>query len=383
MQSIKQLGLINPIVLDDNDCLIAGERRLTACRNLGMTSIEARRFKDLAPSIRHLIELEENIIRADMPWQDTMRAVQEYHSLRVKENMYHTSAKTAEELRLANSTVHQYLKLALQTEKDPSILENKKVKTAVNKAKIKEESRVQAEMIDLGIADSPESAVETKVELLQQDFVQWSESEQSESYNFIHCDFPYGINLDKSGVMRDSDLHSAYTDSQETFLLLLDKFLSGFSGFAADQCHVMFWCASKDTARVKLIFEKAGFACWPQPLIWHKSDTKGISPDYRYFPRHVYETAIIASRGDRKIFTVKDDLISSPNVKQLHRSEKPKSVLRHFFSMFIDQNTRLLDPTMGCGNAIKIAKEMGAHSACGIEIDPENFVIARTNINMR
>ena len=38
--SIKQNGLIQPIVVDADLNLVAGERRITACRQLGMEEIE-------------------------------------------------------------------------------------------------------------------------------------------------------------------------------------------------------------------------------------------------------------------------------------------------------------------------------------------------------
>ena len=38
--SIEKVGLINPVLIDENNNLIAGFRRLTACRNLGRKEIE-------------------------------------------------------------------------------------------------------------------------------------------------------------------------------------------------------------------------------------------------------------------------------------------------------------------------------------------------------
>lgn len=58
--SISRHGLIHPIVVDDSDVLIAGQRRLEACKKLGVETIEARRFGELTPAERRLIEIEEN-----------------------------------------------------------------------------------------------------------------------------------------------------------------------------------------------------------------------------------------------------------------------------------------------------------------------------------
>src|ERR1700751_3746200 len=73
-RSIAQIGLINPIVvrLDEQGrhILVAGERRLTACRALQWEEIPVHFAHELTPIQASIIELEENIKRKDLPWQD-------------------------------------------------------------------------------------------------------------------------------------------------------------------------------------------------------------------------------------------------------------------------------------------------------------------------
>jgi len=64
--SIKKIGLLNPIVVDEEYRLIAGSRRLQACRNLGWKEIEAQ----LVPFRNDLLlmldaEVDENLARKD------------------------------------------------------------------------------------------------------------------------------------------------------------------------------------------------------------------------------------------------------------------------------------------------------------------------------
>ena len=78
--SIARNGLINPIIVGyrpdgDGIWLIAGERRLESCRELGWSVIPVRYLAELSPIERQIIELEENIKRLDLPWQDIVRAV--------------------------------------------------------------------------------------------------------------------------------------------------------------------------------------------------------------------------------------------------------------------------------------------------------------------
>lgn len=65
MQSYEQVGVINPISVDEEHTLIAGAHRLEAAKNLGWTKIEAKVFnqEDLQ---RELIEIDENLIRNEL-----------------------------------------------------------------------------------------------------------------------------------------------------------------------------------------------------------------------------------------------------------------------------------------------------------------------------
>jgi ParB family chromosome partitioning protein len=40
--SIAAIGLLNPIAVDENSCLLAGARRLAACKRLGLKEVEVR-----------------------------------------------------------------------------------------------------------------------------------------------------------------------------------------------------------------------------------------------------------------------------------------------------------------------------------------------------
>jgi ParB-like chromosome segregation protein Spo0J len=65
MQSFEQVGVINPISVDEDLVLIAGAHRLAAAKNLGWNKIETKIFnqEDLQ---RELIEIDENLIRNEL-----------------------------------------------------------------------------------------------------------------------------------------------------------------------------------------------------------------------------------------------------------------------------------------------------------------------------
>jgi len=64
--SIRKYGLLHPIVIDDRGRLVAGQRRLEACKKLGMKRVEVRKYGELSPAERRELELEENLHRKDL-----------------------------------------------------------------------------------------------------------------------------------------------------------------------------------------------------------------------------------------------------------------------------------------------------------------------------
>jgi DNA modification methylase len=109
----------------------------------------------------------------------------------------------------------------------------------------------------------------------------------------------------------------------------------------------------------------------PQPLIWVKPG-EGMVPDPLRRPRQIYETCLFGSRGDRKIVTLKPNAyVGGTDKSEDHPTAKPYAMLREFFPMFIDENSKVLDPTCGSGTALRAAKSLGAKYVLGIEKDPD------------
>lgn len=63
--SIKNIGLLNPITIDMNNTLLCGHHRLQAVKNLGYVEVDCRRF-DLNEHKRLLAEIDENLIHHEL-----------------------------------------------------------------------------------------------------------------------------------------------------------------------------------------------------------------------------------------------------------------------------------------------------------------------------
>lgn len=62
-ESIKQHGLLNPIIVNNKNVLIAGHRRLEAAKKLGWETISVNIFDNLSKLQEVEIEIAENINR--------------------------------------------------------------------------------------------------------------------------------------------------------------------------------------------------------------------------------------------------------------------------------------------------------------------------------
>jgi DNA modification methylase len=142
---------------------------------------------------------------------------------------------------------------------------------------------------------------------------------------------------------------------------------------------MIFWFSMKHYYHTLDFFHKfmPSLSINPFPLIWMKSDNKGILPDHKRGPRQIYETALLCSRGDRYIINAVANAYHGPTDREHHPSTKPEPMLKHFFQMLVDENTRLLDPTCGGGSALRAAESLGAKFVFGIEESSDFVVSAR------
>jgi DNA modification methylase len=385
--SIKRLGLIHPLVIDRDYRLWAGERRLAAVKMLSHDFVMCQWLDELDPATRRLVELEENIRRHNLTWQEEVCAVDDYDAgqreAAEKEGKKWTHQKTADAIGMKEqSNVSVYCALAreiragnakiinaptLSTAREWMDRQTKRRKAREFREWQKEKAR--REGLGSEILEEPEPFI------LNENFTKWAPTYTGhQKFNFIHCDFPYGIDTDKRQQGNAVDVIGGYEDSEETYWRLMAALCDNLDRFCAESAHIMFWFSMHRYHETLEYFANHSDFKFrdPRPLIWHKSDGKGISSDPRRGPRNVYETALFGSRGDRLIVETVANLYPAPiDPLRQHLSEKPEPMLRHFFRMFVDSSTLMLDPTCGSGTALRAANYHKAARVLGLEINPD------------
>lgn len=122
MDSISRFGLIQPIVVNQDNRLIAGGRRLEACRRLNMPAIDVVYRETMSEDELHELELEENVRRKDMTWQERCLCVEQIHRLKQRNGALSGTSwgqrETGEMLGIALGAVNYSLTIAAELRKD-------------------------------------------------------------------------------------------------------------------------------------------------------------------------------------------------------------------------------------------------------------------------
>lgn len=435
LESIPRRGVLVPIIVLAEEGpagqpykLIAGERRFTASRQLSIPTIPARLLSDLDPLEQRVVELEENLRRKDLGWQDQCIAMATIHEVLTKTHGDGWSySKTAENLGFSVPWVTRCCRVAKELHRDN--VRNMESATRAFNFISREDERVAADAVsnllhsateaandaldgtaggdaldDLltastarengGATPSPDEPAKSarhaplvtpaEQSILQESFLDWAPAYRGEPFNLIHCDFPYGVNV-FGGQWSGKLTTPGYIDTADIYEKLIACLCNNLDRMMAHSGHLVFWLSGDIKIQAKTLQMFSELA--PQlsfcnfPLIWVKSDNVGIVPDPKREPRRIYETALIASREDRLLVKPVSNAIASPTNKEHHPHTKPEPVLKHFLQMFVDSNTRMLDPTCGGGSSLRAAEALGAEHVIGLEINDEYVANARRALN--
>jgi len=446
-QSILNLGLINPIVVENKEdgsgyWVIAGERRLRALQAIEAESgmfnhqVEVRLFDQLDESAKQLIELDENIKRKNLSWQEYVCALNKVwmligegkmsqeacakqiglskstlnRALAIYENLEDERVKNATDFANAYNVVkrindRKMANVMIETmdaideilddggnlrdggEGNEGVLEGSN-KTAgrdagTNGSKTSTAGRTgigsakgQMDLEDFlgdtgsGVSNSVGNVqfAESPYRIIQGDFFKWADEYKGRPFDLIHCDFPYGIEHDRSAQGK-TNTFGAYEDSEDIYKQLVEGLLANKDKIIAPSANVICWLSLRYARWTIDKFTEAGFTHLLQPFIWHKNDGKGIVADPACGMRNCCEYALIFIRNRRKVAKIISNIIAAPATKHFHASEKPRAVLDKLLSAFVDDSSRVLDPTCGSGTAIQAAWKNKAKEALGIEMD--------------
>lgn len=395
---MKPIGLLQPIVLrNDRKTLVAGERRLRAITAIWESQgpIEPGKFlrgfvhngelvppyqipyvtlSDIDPELIREAELEENVRRVDLSWQDRARAIAAIHQHLNSE----TFSDTAKEIYGENvsgrkkAEVAEAIRLAEFLD-DPMVAAAGDTKTARKIIRETSKWKERHERLEGFVASSANHRL-----FLGDCFERARTDLDGVRLDVVVMDPPYGIDAHTKGFSFDGDLHE-YDDSDAYFQAILKQLPGLCADITAEQAHIYCFCDIKRFGSLLSSFMLAGFEVWPRPIIWDKG-TVGSFANIEYGPRACYDAILLANKGKKPFKAGYRDVISiAQETNAPHPAHKP----RRLYSELVERSTlpgdSIADLFAGSGPIFAAAAE---HSciAYGWEINEKYYQMSLATI---
>lgn len=397
-ESIEARGLFHPIVLREERgqfFLVAGERRLRAVSelyDLGGTfthdndpvpagHIPYVSLGELSVLDREEAELEENIRREDLTWQERASATARLAELRRKQGEAGlipppTTSSLAEEIRgsgvgHAREATRREMIVAAHLDK-PEVAAAKTVDDAFKILKREESLTKNRELAaTVGKTFTAESH-----RLHHKDATEWLLECPSGAYDVILTDPPYGMSADQFGDAGGcATAGHDYGDTQEVFERCVAALVSQSMRITKPTAHLYCFCDLEKFSILRETFQLAGWEVHRTPLIWHKPNGNRV-PWPQYGPRRQYELILYAVKGKRPVNLIGSDILTFPSDKNLGNSaQKPVALLSELLKRSCRPGDTVLDPFCGTGSIFPAA-HAAKILATGVEIDPASYGIA-------
>lgn len=393
--SIEKYGLLQPVVINQDNDLIAGFSRIQAHHQLGRKEVPFRRIESFDEIALKEMELEENIRRKNLSWFEEAAAIAEIHSLKKAGDPEWNMTKTAEAVGKSLGTVSQSITLVKESERNPDLKESKGLVNALNKVKYQKAIDDRMKKVEM----QREGRMPTRVaEILVGPAEDLIMLEEDETYDAILTNFPFGIDLEYKGGLRPYEDGEAYitrivqTVVKESYRILKpDSWIVAFFDMrkitysnAQRQLYQDLVSAGAD-GMFGTLFDSMGLAFWLEqagfnyvqlmPNIWAKPNkTQGMIGDPNKGLLSAYEAFIIAGKGNPVLFRrglQNIFLYDTPTTaERVHPVQMPTDLCSDLTRMVCLGGSRILDPFAGSG-AFGLGALENQCSFRGFELDPE------------
>lgn len=402
--SIASNGLLQPIVVRSiagGHQLVCGERRLRAMQNLRFLG-KVIRFAgeplpgDLVPCIplgdldllaAWEAELDENIKRTDLTWQERAAATSQLSALRgaqavsrgeeapkpadIARELYpQAAAKTGAELGTYRENVRRDLILAQHLE-EPEVKGAKTADEAFKALKRKEEVRKNTELAAT-VGATFTSAVHSAHNV---DCIAWMASCPPETFDVVLTDPPYGMGADKFGDSggRAAGAHE-YEDSYENWQKLMPAFARLAYRVTKPQAHLYAFCDFDHFHELRGLLEEEGWQVFRTPIIWVKPGGNRL-PWVDFGPQRKFELCLYANKGRKPVTRIFPDVVSfNPDDNLGWAAQKPVQLFVDLLKRSVAPGNKVLDPFAGSGTIFPAAQELKVE-ATGLEQLPAGYGI--------
>lgn len=375
--SLVVYGQLAPVILDDDGSLLAGFRRYTAALMNGWTTIWAVHQGDIDEQLAREIELEENLQREQMSWEEKARGLAELDRIKRISNPNWGQAQTAAAAggKTTQRDVSQAAKVIKMMELFPELKNAKSLNQALSWAESKASNVLRVQEVK----ENPVAFASIEAKIILGDSVEVIKTIPDESFHAVITDPPFGLDYDERKAGTDGSLTS-YKDDEDAYRRLLSMAPDIYRVLKPNGWLIWFFGLSW-YPEVKHAFREAGFTVDELPIVWNRSEGRVHTnrPD-RYFGRG-YDVALHAFKGNAQInpgFRNKPNVITVKPIEAQERVtlvERPTDLYAEFIRRLTVPGETVADFFVGGGGCPAACASMG-RDYFGVEQDPERRAYA-------
>lgn len=381
-ESISEFGLFHPIVVDINNQLIAGRRRLAAFEHLGRKEIPAIviDLEDIRKG-----EIEENVKRLDFTPSEQV-AIERYLSPKIEADAkkrqgtrtdlgkelpgnfpesqeFRVRDIVANYVGVSGRTLEKTKKVVETAEEDPEkwgeLMERvdsreTSVDAALKQIKAQERAEEKSALA---------RTRKTKAHIKKQDCKEFLSELDDKSVDLLLTDPPYYTDVDDIKLFVDSWLDLALSKIKDT-----------------GQAYIFIGAYAKELKTYLIALENGEGKRFgdPQILVWTYKNTIGPKPKTQY-KRNWH--AILYLRGPEapdlncielvEQYSVQE--FSAPDARheiKYHKWQKPIELAKGLLTQGSDEDSFIIDPFAGSGTFLLAAAELGRKNL-GVDVDDE------------
>ena len=388
--------------------LVAGERRLRAIDALAAEGKDFTYNKISFPPLtlpvvlideaindiqRAEIELAENVVRLDLPWQDRVAALAYIHNMRKLDNPNQSIADTVRAIAAerigelagpqggaAESTLMRSIRQATIINdhlSNPEIAKARNATEAFNLIVSNEQRAFEAELIRRGQRKS------ITIEVRHGSLLEILPKLEPGTFDTILADPPYGIGVDTGGFRQRTVVHHNYDDSPDTARALISCIINEGFRICKPRANLFILCDIDLFGWIKEASARAGWDPFRTPITWQKSDSEGMAPWGREGFRRTTEWIFFARKGQKGLIHSPIDVLRHNRVARDEREygpEKPVSLIKELLAASTLPGDFVLDPCCGSGSTLVAAKELNM-KALGIDNDLKAYNLSLVKAN--